>query len=251
MDEKRREEFKDGDIPAPVSIKFSEKFENYWYHYKWHTIFAAVIIAIVTICTLQMCDKESYDIHILYAGEHEIKKTSDGTDTPTYAKTVSSLKRVTDDINGDGEVSLSLKDLFMLTEEQIKEVESDTGLDVNYTLISENNQVFKDTVVYSDYFLCFLSPEIYEIYKMIDGVYVFSDLSEYAAQYEVETFDSSAIYLSSTEFYTLPGISDFPEDTLICVRSISPVASHWDKDGSEKNFAAAISVLKKILAYEA
>ena len=91
---------------------------------------------------------------------------------------------------------------------------------------------------------------MYEIYKVIDEVHIFSDISEYAAQYGADAFDSSAIYLSSTEFYTLPGISDFPEDTLICVRNISPLASHWDKDGSEENFAAAIAVLKNILNYK-
>ena len=85
---------------------------------------------------------------------------------------------------------------------------------------------------------------------MIDGVYIFKDLSEYISGYDVVMYDSSALYLSSTEFYTLPGISDFPEDTVVCIRNISPVASHWDKDGSEAGFAAAEAILKKIIAYQ-
>ena len=249
MDENRREEFKD-DIPAPVSIKLSEKAENFWYHYKWHTIAAIIIVIIVTICTMQMCQKESYDAYILYAGSHEVKKTSSDGSTPPYAQTVSSLKRVTDDFNKNGEITISLKDLFLLTADEIKEVESETGLEVNYTLISENSQLLRDSVVYSEYYLCFLSKDIYEQYKMIDGVYIFKDLSEYISGYDVVMYDSSALYLSSTEFYTLPGISDFPDDTVVCIRNISPVASHWDKDGSEAGFAAAEAILKKILAYQ-
>ena len=249
MDENRKNEFKE-DIPAPVSIKLSEKAENFWYHYKWHTIAAIIIVIIVTVCTIQMCQKESYDAYILYAGSHEVKKTSSDGSTPPYAQTVSSLKRVSDDFNKNGEITINLKDLFLLTADEIKKVESETGLEVNYTLISENSQLLKDSVVYSEYYLCFLSKDIYEQYKIIDGVYIFKDLSEYVSAYDVDMYDSSALYLSSTEFYTLPGISDFPEDTVVCIRNISPIASHWDKDGSEAGFAAAEAILKKIIAYQ-
>lgn len=251
MEENRRDEFK-GEMPAPVSIKFSERFENFWYHYKWHTIVSAVVVAIILICTLQMCEKESYDSYIMYAGSYEIKKTSDNADTPPYAKAVSSFKRVTEDFNDDGAVSVSLKDLFLLTADEIKKVEENKELEVNYSLLSENNKIFKDTIVYSDYYLCLLSKSIYQEYKMIDGIAVFSDLTKYVDENsEIEMLDSSAIYLSSTEFYTLPGISELPDDTVICLRSVSPVASHWNKDGSEKGFAAAEAILKKILAYKA
>ena len=251
MEENRRDELK-GDIPAPVSIKFSEKFENFWYHYKWHTIFTAIALVIVMICTMQMCNKESYDLYIMYAGSHEIKKTASDGDIPAYSSTVSSFKRITEDFDGDGAVNVSLKDLFVLTADEIKEVEANKELEVNYTLISDNYQILKDTVVYSDYYLCFLSASVYEEFKMIDGVAIFTDLTKYVQDDSgVVMHDSSAIYLSSTEFHTLPGISDLPRDTVICVRSVSPMASHWDKDGSQEGFECAIAALKKILAYTA
>ena len=68
-----------------VSIKkgkFLRWLENFWYHYKWHSLIAAFLIFTVTVCTVQMCRKESYDMHILYAGGHSFQRNSEDGDYP-------------------------------------------------------------------------------------------------------------------------------------------------------------------------
>ena len=62
--------------------------------------------------------------------------------------------------------------------------------------------------------------------------------------------DASSIYLSSTNFYSLSGISDLPDDTLVCLRSISAVSSHFDKDGNEKAFSCGEKIIKRIINYD-
>ena len=57
--------------------KFSLWIENFFYHYKWHTIGVAFVLIVVLICTLQMCDKTSYDMLIVYAGRKDIERTTE------------------------------------------------------------------------------------------------------------------------------------------------------------------------------
>ena len=226
--------------------------DNFWYHYKWHSIVALFLVLTVTICSVQMCQKESFDVYILYAGSHEIERQSSTADMPEYQKSKSSLSRVTADLNGDGKVSLSLKDLFILSEEEILEIEGrDDGTEVNYSLLSQNTKILQDTMVYSSYYLCFLSPSVYEDYKAYKEVKMFASLSELVNDgTEVSYYAEDAILLSSTGFYSLPGICELPEDTLICLRSISDYASHMNKADAKREFNSAKDVITKIINYK-
>ena len=230
---------------------FKDKFENFWYHYKWHSIVSLFIVFVIIVCSFQMCQKEKYDAYILYAGEHEIKKTSSDGDVAEYPSVIASLKRASEDFDDDGNVSISLKDLFIMSSEQIEEVEKDGKLEVNTTLIKENREILRETLLFSDYYVCFLSPEIYEDYKNIDGVDLFVPLEKYNEKNTGLVYnDASSIYLSSTNFYSLSGISDLPDDTLVCLRSISAVSSHFDKDGNEKAFSCGEKIIKRIINYD-
>ena len=42
--------------------------ENYWYHYKWHTLIVAFFVIMLTVMGVQMCSREDNDIYIIYAG---------------------------------------------------------------------------------------------------------------------------------------------------------------------------------------
>ena len=154
--------------------------DNFWYHYKWHSIIALFLIFAVVICTFQMCTKTSYDIHILYAGGYEIKRTSSDGDVSPISETVSTLRNhAASDFDGDGKVNVSFRDLFVLTEEEIKGITAaDKNKEINYYLINENNKILRDTLTYSNYYLCFISPALYEEYKVIDGIEIFVPLAD-------------------------------------------------------------------------
>ena len=226
--------------------------DNFWYHYKWHSIVALFLVFALTICSVQMCQKESYDVYVLYAGSYEIERQSSTADMPEYQKVKSSLTRVSLDFNDDGKVSLSLKDLFILSEEEIIEHQNkNDGTEINYTLLSQNMEILRDTMVYSSYYLCFISPSVYEDYKAFQNVNMFSSLSKYVHDgVEVEYYAENAVYLSSTGFYNLPGFCNFPSDTLVCLRSLSDYTLSMNKKSATKHFEAAEEVLSKILNYK-
>jgi len=229
---------------------FSQWFENFWYHYKWHSLIALFLAFTITVCSLQMCQKESYDIHVMYAGGYEIERKSDTGATPAYQTMLSSIVRAAADYDENGSVTVNLRDLFVLTNEEIEKIESEKGIEVNYPLVKENLDVFLQNLSVSDYYVCFLSKAMYDQYSKIDGVDIFHDLTPYVnADTHLEYYTNSAIYLSSTGFATMPGIKDMPEDTVICLRKITLVASHFNKDKAEEQFACAEKLLKSILNF--
>ena len=124
---------KDDRLSGDVKIEtpFTKRLENYWYHYKWHTIVAVFLLVVFLVVGLQMCKKESYDTYVLYAGDKEISRNSKDGEIPLYNTVLSSLGKAAGDYNGDGEVVVSLTTLLALTNEQIKDAEGDPELQGN------------------------------------------------------------------------------------------------------------------------
>ena len=232
-------------------MKFSERIENFWYHYKWHTVIALFLIFAITISSLQMCQKEDFDTYIMYAGAHEIDKKSSDGDISDYKATLSSLARVVSDYNEDGEVTVSFKTLFAPSEDELAKIkEENPKAEINYSLLEEDRRILIENIRYSDYYVCFISKSVYDQYKNVDEVRIFAPLSTYVESGKnVEYYSDSAILLSSVGFYSLPGICDLPSDTLVCLRTVSPFASKTNKKRATSEFKKAEEIIAKILNY--
>ena len=54
--------------------KFLKWLDNYWYHYKWHTIIVAFFLIIGIISTVQIFNRETYEdnieVFVKYMEEH-------------------------------------------------------------------------------------------------------------------------------------------------------------------------------------
>ena len=229
-----------------VQMSLGERIENFWYHYKWHTVVALFLIIAIIICTFQMCSKESFDSYVLYAGGYGISRVV-GDDVAEYTLFLSSLNGVTPDRDGDGYTNTSFLDLYIPSSDEIKE----SGNDL-YALMSDNmTRLQYELISGGDYYLCFLSPENYDEYKVWDGVTLFMPLAPYVPEgTDAEYYDESAIYLKSTAFASSPGFKNLPDDTLIVLRVPSAVASFFDRGDNERKFEDAEELLKNILSYK-
>ena len=106
--------------------------ENFWYHYKIHTVAAIFALIVLVVLCVQTCSRVSYDAHILYAGPHEIKHSSDGE----YLNAVSSFKRVAEDFDGDGATNVNLLNLFVINDEEADALLAENpGKEINATLV--------------------------------------------------------------------------------------------------------------------
>ena len=212
-----------GEVTVPSTVK--EKLQNYWYHYKWHTLIALLLVVAILVCTLQFCAKESYDAYILYAGSKSIGRTAKDGDVAEIATVISSLKRISEDFDENGEVSVNFSNYLFLSPDEAKERD-----DVNEALLMSDRSALGSALEHSEYYLCFISKSVYDQYHKVGELERFISLKEHADSHpELEYYSDSAILLSSTAASKLPGLSSLPEDTLICIRQPSFLGSKSDE----------------------
>lgn len=218
--------------------------ENFWYHYKWHSIIAIFVVFTITVCSMQMCQRESYDFYVLYGGGKSISRIINDDGSCEYDDIASVFRSISNDYDENGEVSVAFQDVHLLSEDELKEA----GDDVNYAALQQNNTRFRDLMLSSPYYLCFLSEELYLEYSQTEGA--FCSIKEYAGEANLHFLDDGAVYLSSENlpFNNLPGICDLPEDTVICLRA-KTVLSNLSKDENDAHFSRSEDVLRKIFAY--
>ena len=208
MEEKREER------QIVLQSDFASKLENYWYHYKWHTIFALVAVIIVLVCTLQTCTKEKEDIVILYAGPVSLSSSQ----TKDLARMMDGV--LPRDFDKNGEKRAALSTYQILSEEQIKEITAETDSEGHpgYVDRSRNTDQYS---VYTNYLktgessVLLLEPWLYEQLKGEDRL---RPLSEVDAALWENSADGYGVRLGDTALYQTYGIYQvLPEDTVICL----------------------------------
>ncbi len=225
-----------------------QKIENFWYHYKWHSIVALFLVIVILVCSLQFCSNTEYDAYIMYAGNYAFTRTSEDGDIPTYVGATNVFKRVCKDTSGDGEINVSFSDLLYMNDAEILAYREKYGADPDSRLLYDDMQRIGNMMNASDYFVLFISPTVYEHFLKEGDAVRFEKLNQYApmgAHYEY--YSEYAIKLSSLAFYELPYISSLPEDTLVCFRRIGV----FGKNSSvKKNYEIGQEVLRSILTYQ-
>lgn len=230
-----------------------ERLENFWYHYKWHSLVALFLIITVLVCSLQMCTRTSYDIYITYAGYREVKRTAVAGGSP-YGEMVGSLERITGDLDGDGETNVSLRTLFIPSEEERELLLSENeNLEINEALVTEDRKTLDSEIVFGDNYVYFLSESLFLEYEdRYDGG-LFLSLSELGKNTEGVKFASdngNAVYLSSLKISSLPVLCDLPDDTVVCMRNLSEVSQVFGKAQNEENYRRGLSVIEAIFSFE-
>ena len=245
-------------VEAPKK-SFSKWLDNYWYHYKWHTIAVVFVLIVVTVCVVQMSNRTSFDAVITYAGSKNVSQKSENGATAEIITMQTSLKDVLYDVDENGEVSVNLEPLFWLSAAEISALEAELAEkrengeqvtdEINYDLLSSNYNTVDNLMLSSDCFLWLMSDDLYEYINKKSDVGRFVDLAGIPADgSDVEFYgeDTCAIYLKSTEFYKMPGICDLPEDTLIVVRKLGIGANKSTK----RAYEAALEIAENIINYE-
>ncbi len=234
-----------------------EKLDNFWYHYKWHTLIALFFVVLITVCTVQMCGKQGYDVYVMYAGDVSVSRTTDDGTDPMYPTMQQALLPFAADRDGDGDVKIALNTLYILSNEEIEEenrrreeLSEVTGVKydpVNVGHVKENLTVFQSDIRVSDYYLCVLSPTMYRLSReSADGTPIYAPLASYVEGTQAQLYASDAVLLSSTALADAPVFCDLPEDTVICLRALSEVSGKNAR--SREVFAAAEHMLRKICA---
>ena len=246
-------EEKNGKYEGDVKLKspLLEKLDNFWYHYKWHTIFTIFVIVVAVILTVQTCSRVEADAYILYAGPHTISRVAANGNISEYENAVSSFKKISTDYTDDGINTVSFVDLFVVNSEEAEKILADNpGKEINSALVKENTDTLHQKLIFGEYYLCFLSERLFKEYEEEYGEALFSPLAPYekdGAEYEYAS--DRGIYLRSLPFSALPEIRELPDDTVVCLRRFSDVASTIGRANNEENFKRGEDMMKKLLSY--
>ena len=239
----------EGDIK--IKSPFTQKLENYWYHYKWHTIVGICAVILLIVLLFQTCTRVSYDAYILYAGPYKISNSSLNGNSSPYSNAITSFKKVCEDENNDKNVNATLLNLYISNQEEAEKLYG-SNVDINESamLIQEDTERLGQMLLYGDYYVCFLSERLFLQYeKEFEGA-LFANVSGYLGDGDYELASERGVYLRSLDFYSLPEICNLPDDTVVCLRQNSDVSSFLNKAQSEKSFKIGEKIFVNILNFK-
>ena len=177
--------------------------DNFWYHYKWPTIIVTFFAIVAIICFSQLATKEEYDAFCVYLGD------GSGSITATDRNEIlSKLRSLTDDNDENGTVNVCFSR------------EAYTSDTTSYAAGTLNTNVtsFMSSMLYQDYYIFFISQELYDYYKSSE---VFVKLDDYVSGVTDDMrYDDKALILKHTALGNSAGFSRLPDDTLIVLKTI-------------------------------
>ena len=232
-----------------VSGGAAARLENFWYHYKWHTIAAIFALFVIIVCTVQCATNTKYDIQVLYAGDHVFSRTSTDGGNPEYIKMSSTLADFADDYDKNGETNVTFLDLCAVNKDEYDKMQSAPPL----TRVQEDTTTLKQNMDSGQYYICFLSERLFRQYSegennegrfaKIAGYTVNGREYDYVSEY--------GIRLSSLDIKDLPGFAGLDaENTIVCIRNVDVTSMIFRKSESQKLFENSETMLRALLAHE-
>ncbi len=241
-------------VPA-ITSPFLKKLENFFYHYKWHTLIAAFFVFVISVCIFQTCKRTSYDAYVLYAGGENLRVIEEGETESTYEILYKAMGIYVGDYNEDNERNLSFIDIYLPSADEIKKLEEEG--DVPYNLLKDNDELFRNNMLSGNYYVCMVSEYLFKEWTE-GGSNPFAPISPYlpggakiANNEEEEGYRLASeygVYLKSTPLANKPGFKYLPSDTVICFRKFSKTATPGKR--GETTYANAETLFRAMLKAE-
>lgn len=194
--------------------KFLKWLDNYWYHYKWVMVIVAFFLIVGIICTAQMCGREKEDLIVVYAG----RNTLSVEEQSNLARALEAV--APEDFDGNGDKNIAVTTYSILSEEQIKEIQSETD-EEGKSLFVDNSYNSKQYETYSNYIMTgessvlFLDPWLFENLRSADRLATVEDIIGYVPD---SAYGEYGVRLGDTKLYETYGVMQLlPEDTVICI----------------------------------
>ncbi len=210
--------------------RFLKWLDNYWYHYKWHTIFAAFGIFVIAIVTAQMIGREPTDAYIMYIGGQAIPDTQ-------YQDIRDSFGKVASDRSGDGKVVVNFSKTAY-----ISDLENDLASSVNAVA-----REFMSTMIAQPYYVYLLTPDLYDSYKDSG---IFAELDDVFPEVpDAWFYDDCTIYFGKTPFaQENAGVDSLDEEPLLlALKNIPYTTSSSIKNAELASFEYHLNLIKRIV----
>lgn len=224
--------------------KLSEKLDNFWYHYKWHTVVALFFIVVFGVCIGQMASKDKVDAYVMYAGPTAFLASE-------IEDLQSAFEAVMPDLNGDGKKVVQFIDVTVLTDARIKankEQAEKEGIEYkpDMEFIYNSRQKYKLQLAAGDAYFLLVDPEVYaEDY----GIGMFEKLSKLGLESD-DAYDDSSVVFKNTDFGSyMPIFDKLPDDTLLTFRAMN-VTSKGRGEKEQAKYDDQLELFKKVIEFE-
>lgn len=220
-------------------MTFIQKLDNYWYHYKWHTLLGIFALAIISVCATQCIGKTESDAKIMYVGT--IKNMLD----PEKDKRELTLEDdvMSEDYNGDGEKKISVFQLIIPLSEVAGEYSYDDA--VAQTNNTERQRMYTE-VTMGDSVVYLLHPFLYEEVKDMG---VLRPLSEIFDEIPEDAVDEYGVAIAELYAYKRTNLRYFPEDCILCIRRERPKGSNSVNSDDHEFYENNVRYFKDIINY--
>ncbi len=136
------------------SLPFKERLENFWYYKKWWVIAAVAAVVVIAITVYEIATMPQYDLVVGYYSENGISEES-------LAKLKNTLAQYSQDINNDGQVTISITPMearFDIDSEELAAVETRLVSE----LMNGDNMLYICDQAYRDYLMSGNNAECFE-----------------------------------------------------------------------------------------
>ncbi len=243
-----------------VKNRFLNWLDNFWYHYKWHTIAIGFFVAVFGICFAQCATTARSDVIVTYAGGC----TLSARESEEIGKLITDLLPLGEDGAGDSAglnpfpiyTESVLGEMYTYTDEETGELKKDTYA---YTTAKKTNQdrisSFSDFLMTGTSSVWLIGQDVYDTEaedlargETPDGLsLVVHDRLVPLAELGVDTtnsYDEYAIRLGDTDFYRHYEIMQLlPEDTLLVFSRAMVVGEVADEEVYARHRALFLAII--------
>lgn len=222
-----------------TQMTFIQKIENYWYHYKWHTLFGIFAVILVAVCVVQCSSKTEPDAMIMYAGKlpEQLTPSKDSRDKTLEADVLK------EDYNKDGEKRIEVFQLILPI------VEIDGNFDhadkVAQTNLSERQRMHTE-VANGTSVIYMLHPLLYEEVKAMGVLRPLSEVLDEVPEYAMDEY---GIPISELHAYKRTNLRYYQKDTIICIRKERTSGAGMIRADDPEFYANNVSFFKDLMNF--
>lgn len=214
------------EIDFTSESKLLKWWDNYWYHYKWHTLIGAFIIILTIFIVSQQVNDPKQDTMIAYCGSYGFlaEETEDLREA---------LNRIMpEDFDGNGEKYTEIVRYQFYSEKELQaDKDANDGMGtVNLAFNAKQLSDFNSFMSFGECSVYLLSEEMY-LYVKANKSELLKPLADILGEAPAKAYDEYAIRLKDTPYYAMePALRVLPEDTLICMTAPYHIGSSSDPE---------------------
>ena len=226
-------------IDLTSESKLLRWWDNYWYHYKWHTIIVGFFVFLALFLGFGQVKSPKADTVVTYCGPFAFTSA----ETEALRDALGRIMPKDFDENGDKYTEIVRYQVYSEQEmEAEKELLGETGT-INLSYNAKQLSDFNSFMSFGESSIYFLSEYMYG-YVKANKSGVLKPLSDVLGEVPAGAYDEYAVRLKDTAYYQFePALRVFPEDTLVCMTAPYQMGSSSDAD----TYANSIAMFRAIV----